>query len=39
MMPIMNKYVEKVEHHMQDEVLAALKESEKPKAPASGPTK
>ena len=39
MMPIMNKYVEKVAHRMQDEVLATLKESEKPRAPGSGPTK
>jgi hypothetical protein len=39
MMPIMNKYVEKVAHQMEEEVLATMKESEKPKAPTSGPTK
>lgn len=39
MMPIMNKHIEKVAHRMQDEMLATLKESEKPKSPASGPTK
>jgi hypothetical protein len=30
MMPIMNKHVEKVAHRIQEEVLATLKESEKP---------
>jgi uncharacterized protein len=39
MMPIINKHVEKVGRRMQDEMLAALKESEKPQGPASKPTK
>jgi hypothetical protein len=39
MMPIMNKHVEKVARRMQDEVLATLKQSEKPHSPASDPTK
>ncbi|MBZ5490084.1 MAG: DUF2059 domain-containing protein [Acidobacteriia bacterium] len=39
MMPIINKHVEKVSHRLQDEVLATLKESEKPQIPPSGPTK
>lgn len=39
MMPIMNKHIEKVTRRMQDEVLATLKESEKPHKPASGSTK
>jgi hypothetical protein len=33
MMPIINKHVEKVGRRMQDEVLATLKESEKPALP------
>lgn len=39
MMPIMNKHIEKVTRRMQDEVLATLKESEKPHKPASSSTK
>jgi hypothetical protein len=39
MMPIINKHVEKVARRMQDEVLATLKESEKPKTPPPGQTK
>jgi hypothetical protein len=39
MMPIMSKHVEEVGRRMQDEMLATLKESEKPQKPASKPTK
>jgi hypothetical protein len=39
MMPIMNKHVEKVARRMQDDMLAIVKESEKPQNPASKPTK
>jgi len=39
MMPIINKHVEKVARRMQEEVLATVKESEKPHSPASVPTK
>jgi hypothetical protein len=35
MMPIMNKHVEKVARRLQEEVLATVKESEKPHTPAS----
>jgi hypothetical protein len=39
MMPMVNKHVEKVAHQMEEEVLATVKQAEKPKAPASGLTK
>jgi uncharacterized protein len=39
MMPIMTKHIEKVAKRMQEEVLATVKESEKPHIPASAPTK
>jgi hypothetical protein len=39
MMPIINKHVEKVARRMQEEVLATVKESEKPHSPASVPAK
>ena len=39
MMPIVNKHVEKVARRMQDEMLAKVKEPEKPQTPASTPTK
>lgn len=35
MMPIISKHVEKVARRMQDEVLATVKESEKPAKPNS----
>jgi hypothetical protein len=39
MMPIMSKHVEKVAARMQEEVLATVKESEKPHSPAAVPAK
>lgn len=39
MMPIMTKHIDKIAHRMQEEMLATLKESEKPHNPVSGPTK
>lgn len=39
MMPIINKHVENVARRMQDELIAKVKESEKPHTPASNSTK
>lgn len=38
MMPIMTKHIDKIAHRMQEEMLATLKESEKPHNPVSGRT-